>query len=104
MKLNFDFNLPDNARVVISGNTTSLVVTLCVPKTFAGIRFPNEYPIVHRGAKRFFIRKERVLTHLNGSMLSQTYLRMVRDLQITARQMKRELLTNDIKQLHLMLI
>ena len=99
MKLNFDFRLPDNARIVISGYTTTLVVTLCVPKTFGEINFSPEYPKVHRGPKRFFIKKELVLVHLNRDNIYQSYSRMLKDLQVDARKMKQEVLTYEIKQL-----
>jgi len=100
MKLQLDFNLPDNARIVISGFTTSLKVSLCVPKEFGKYRFPPQYPRVFRGPKRHIISKELVLIHLNRENVTKSYFRMVKELQIEARKMKKLLLQKEIESIH----
>ena len=100
MKLQLDFNLPDNARIKVSGFTTSLIVSLCVPKEFGKYRFPSQFPRVFRGPRRHIISKELVLVHLNRENVTKSYFRMVRELQIEAREMKKLLLQKEIESIH----
>ncbi len=103
MKLNFDFNLPDNARIIIQDYSTLLVVSLCVPKSFYGIKFTTVDRFVYRTASRYVIRKTLVLTHLNKEIVTKAYFRAIKDLQIEARMMKRELLNYEIDSIQLKL-
>ncbi len=103
MKLNFDFDLPNNARIIIQDYSTLLVVSLCVPKSFYGVKFNSVNRFVHRTASRYVIRKTLVLTHLNREVVTKAYYRAVKDLQIEARMMKRELLNYEIDSIQLKL-
>ncbi len=99
MKLNFDFDLPNNARIVIQDYSTLLVVSLCVPKSLYGIKFTSVDRMVQKTTSRYVIRKTLVLTHLNREMVTKAYFRAVKDLQVEVRKMKKELLDFEIKNL-----
>ncbi len=101
MKLNFDFDLPNNARIIIKDYSTLLVVSLCVPKSLYGIKYTSVDRIVQKTTSRYVIRKTLVLTHINREIVTKAYYRAVKDLQIEARMMKKELLNYEIDAIQL---